>query len=279
MPTLTANRPSDVRDLHTVSDHPGDDDVVVTEAESSLSTSVDKALALLDVFENIDTSLGVSELARRAGLPKSTAFRLLAVLEQRQLVERQEARYRLGTRLFELGHRVSYCRPHSLRDTAVPFLGDLYELTHETVHLGVLDGADILYLEKLFGHQRVKAPSAVGARVPAYCSALGKALLAVSSPDSVSATLARGLEPRTGYTIVVPSMLQEELETVRDRGVAFDLEESGVGVNCVAAPIFARIGRVLGAVSVCGATARFNPHDYATSVVQVARGIGHAIAA
>ena len=266
MSTLTATR------------HDSDEEVL-EEVESSLSTSVGKALALLDAFEHIDTSLGVSELARRTRLPKSTAFRLLAILEQRQLVERQGTRYCLGTRLFELGHRVSYCRPRSLRDSAVPFLSDLYELTHETVHLGVLDGADVLYLEKLFGHQRVKAQTAVGARVPAYCSALGKALLAVSSPDAISATLARGLEPRTGYTIVVPAMLQQELDTIRIRGLAFDREESSVGVNCVAAPIFARNGRVLGAVSVCGATGRFNPHDYAGSVLQVARGIGNAIAA
>jgi DNA-binding IclR family transcriptional regulator len=271
MPTLTATRPSTVEET---------DDLDVAEVESSLSTSVGKALALLDAFENIDTSLGVSELARRTHLPKSTAFRLLAILEQRQLVERQGTRYCLGTRLFELGHRVSYCRPRSLRDSAVPFLSDLYELTHETVHLGVLDGTDVLYLEKLFGHQRVKAPSAVGARVPAYCSALGKALLAVSEPDATQAALARGLQPRTGYTIIAPTLFTQELDTVRTRGgIAFDREESSVGVNCVAAPIHARNGRLLGAVSVCGPTGRFNPHDYASSVLQVARGIGNAIAA
>ena len=278
MSTLNATRPCSVHKLRK-NDVDGGDDAVLTEAESSLSTSVGKALALLDAFEHIDTSLGVSELARRTHLPKSTAFRLLAILEQRQLVERQGTRYRLGTRLFELGQRVSYCRPRSLRDNAVPFISDLYELTHETVHLGVLDGSDVLYLEKLFGHQRVKAPSAVGARVPAYCSALGKALLAMSEPDALNTTLARGLEPRTGYTIVVPSMLTQELQAVRARGVAFDREESSVGVNCVAAPIFARNGRLLGAVSVCGATGRFNPHDYAAPVLQAARGIGSSIAA
>jgi DNA-binding IclR family transcriptional regulator len=278
MSTLTAIRTSAAREPHTKTAD-DTDDAILTEAESSLSTSVGKALALLDAFEHIDTSLGVSELARRTHLPKSTAFRLLAILEQRQLVERHGTRYCLGTRLFELGHRVSYCRPRSLRDSAVPFISDLYELTHETVHLGVLDGTDVLYLEKLFGHQPVKAPSAVGARVPAYCSALGKAMLAVSEPDALNATFARGLEPRTGYTIVVPSMFTQELETVRARGIAFDREESSVGVNCVAAPIFARNGRLLGAVSVCGASGRFNPYDYAGSVLHAARGIGNAIAA
>ncbi|MGD9995673.1 MAG: IclR family transcriptional regulator [Ilumatobacteraceae bacterium] len=275
MPTLTVPHPNST---HVTADA-ADVEAAVAEGESSLSTSVGKALALLDAFENIDTSLGVSELARRTHLPKSTAFRLLAILEQRQLVERQGNRYCLGSRLFELGHRVSYCRPRSLRDSAVPYMSDLYELTHETVHLGVLDGTDVLYLEKLFGHQRVKAPSAVGARVPAYCSALGKAMLAASEPNAIGAALVRGLEPRTGYTIIAPALFTEELATVRTRGIAFDREESSVGVNCVAAPIHARNGRLLGAVSVCGPTGRFNPQDYVGAVLQVARGIGNSIAA
>ncbi len=248
-------------------------------ADGSLGTSVGKALALLDAFEHIDTSLGVSELARRTGLPKSTAFRLLAILEQRRLVERQGNRYCLGTRLFELGHRISYCRPRSLRDSALPFLTDLYSVTGETVHLGVLNGTDVLYLEKLFGHQPVAAPSAVGGRVPAYCSGIGKALLAFSGPDAIQDVLTRGLTPRTGYTIVVPSLFIAELSRVRTEGVAFDHEESKVGINCVAAPIFARAGRLLGAVSVCGATGRFDAHKYAGVVVRAAQGIGNTIAA
>jgi len=249
------------------------------ETETSLGTSVGKALALLDAFEHIDTSLGVSELGRRTGIPKSTAFRLLAILEQRQLIERQGTRYCLGTRLFELGNRVSYCRPRSLRDTALPYLGDLYELTHETVHLAVLDGTDVLYLEKLFGHHQVKAPSTVGGRVPAYCSAIGKALLAWSEPDRVAATLSRGLLPRTGYTIVTPTLFVDELTNVRKQGVAFDREESNIGGNCVAAAIFARSGRLVGGISVCGPTGRFSPNVIAGSVLRAARDIGGTIAA
>ena len=242
-------------------------------------TSVGKALSLLDAFEQIDTSLGVSELARRTGIPKSTAFRLLAILEERQLIERQGTRYCLGKRLFELGNRVSYCRPRSLRDLSLPYLGDLYELTHETVHLAILDGTDVVYLEKLFGHQPVKSPSVVGGRVPAYCSAIGKALLAWSDPECVQATLSRGLAPRTGYTIVVPSQFREEITTVRSRGVAFDREESSLGLTCVGSPILSRSGRLVGGISVCGPTSRFEPSTSAGAVVQAARGIGASIAA
>ncbi len=250
-----------------------------TDDDHSLGTSVGKALALLDAFESLDTSLGVSELARRTGIPKSTAFRLLAILEQRQLVERENTRYCLGKRLFELGNRVSYCRPRSLRDTALPYISDLYELTHETVHLAVLDGTDVLYVEKIFGHQQVKAPSTVGGRVPAYCSAIGKALLAWSDAAKVEATVARGLKPRTGYTIVTPGRLVDELKVIRSQGVAYDREESNLGINCVASPIVSRSGRLIGGISVCGGAARFVPNTVAGAVAQAARGIGAAFAA
>lgn len=255
--------------------------VVSTELAADLAdnpgTSVGKALSLLDAFGHLDVSLGVSELARRTGIPKSTAFRLLAILEQRHLVERHGTRYLLGKRLFELGNRVSFCRPRSLRDNALPFLGDLYEFTHETVHLAILEGTDVLYLEKLFGHRQVRAPSAVGGRVPAYCSAVGKALLAMGPPETVRATLDRGLAARTGYTIVDPGMFKSELAAIREKGIAFDREESNIGVTCVAAPIVTRAGRVVGAVSICGPTGRFSPTEHANAVTQAVRGIGRAV--
>lgn len=241
-------------------------------------TAVGKALALLDAFDFVHMSMGVSELSRRTGIPKSSAFRLLAILEQRKLIERQGTRYILGQRLFELGNRVSFCRPRSLRDLALPFLSDLYELTHETVHLAILEGTDVLYLEKLFGHQQVRAPSAVGGRVPAYCSAIGKALLSASDKEKIEEVLKSGLTPRTGYTIVDSSMFLEELQLVRTKGIAFDREESKIGVNCVASPILSRAGRLVGAVSICGPTGRFSPNACAGAVVQVARGIGQIVA-
>lgn len=254
-----------------------DDAALVDAIDDSPGTSVGKALALLEAFETIDVSLGVSELARRTGIPKSTAFRLLAILEQRQLIDRQGTRYMLGKHLFELGNRVSFCRPRSLRDISLPYLSDLYELTHETVHLAILEGTDVLYLEKLFGHRQVRAPSMVGGRVPAYCSAIGKALLSASDAETKQAVLERGLTPRTGYTIVIESLFEEELHAVRDRGVAFDHEESTVGVNCVASPVITRTGRLAGAVSICGPTGRFSPTAVAGAVEQAARAIGLAV--
>jgi len=127
-----------------------------------LDTSVGKALTVLDVFLGEGTLLGVSQIAARAQLPKSTTHRLLAVLVEHGYVERVDARYRLGRAIFELGNMVSDCRPRSLRSIAMPYMTNLYEASHATVNLAVLDGSDVLYVEKIYGHRAVDLPSRVG---------------------------------------------------------------------------------------------------------------------
>jgi IclR family transcriptional regulator, KDG regulon repressor len=240
---------------------------------NELSTSVGKAMALLAAFDRA-APIGVSELARKADLPKSTAFRLLAVLEQWQLVERVDTRYRLGTKLFELGNRVAYCCPHGLREVAHPFLEELHEATHEIVHLAVLVDYDVLYLEKVFGHNPVRSPSHVGGRVPAHCSAIGKAIMAFGEPEYVERLLASRLERRTPYTIVEARLLREELESIRKSGVAFDREGARLGLSCVAAPIRDRRGQAVAGLSISGATTRFDPGRYASYIRRVAASIG-----
>lgn len=253
-------------------------DRVAADRGADPSTSVAKALSLLNAFEGAE-SIGVSELSRRAGLHKSTAFRLLSILEQWSLVERNGSRYRLGTKLFELGNRVSYCSPRGLRDTALPYLAELYSVTRETVHLAVLDGTEVLYLEKLYGHNQANSPSYVGGRIQAHCSALGKAMLAHGDADVVERLLTIPLPPRTPYTIVLPQLLDRELGETRQRGTAIDREEATIGLTCVAAPIRSRRGRVVGAVSISGATGRFDPAAYSSTVSRAAEDIGRRIAA
>ena len=244
---------------------------------SQLGTSVGKAMALLTAFDRA-APIGVSELARKSDLPKSTAFRLLAVLEQWQLVERVGTRYRLGTKLFELGNRVAYCCPRGLREVAHPFLEELHEATHETVHLAVLVDYDVLYLDKVFGHNPVRSPSYVGGRVPAHCSAIGKAMIAFGEPDLVERLLTSHLERRTPYTIVQTRVLWEELQSIRQDGVAFDREEARIGLSCVAVPIRNRRGDAVAGVSISGATPRFEPEHYVSSLRRVAASIGDRLA-
>ncbi|MGK5113228.1 IclR family transcriptional regulator [Geodermatophilus sp. CPCC 205506] len=241
-------------------------------------TSVSKALQLLDAFRLAGPSLGVSELARRAGVPKSTAFRLLAYLEQGGYVERTGTDYRLGWRLFELGNRVHHCRPRGLRDLALPYLSELYVSTGNVVHLGVLEGNDVVYLEKIHGHRAVRTPTTVGGRMPAACVGLGKAILAFGDAGTARRVVSAGLERRTPYSIAEPGRFLNELGRVRTNGIAFDREEAALGLTCVAAPILVD-GRAVAAISVSGSTTRFNPSVNAAHVRRAAAQISAEYAA
>lgn len=246
--------------------------VLALDSTDRRDTSIGKALALLEAFSGEVPSMGVSELARRAGVPKSTAHRLLCFLEGSGYVERVGTNFRLGRRLFELGNSIAFCRPRGLRDVALPYLTDLYERTHQVVHLAVLDGTDVLYLEKLFGHRQVRTPSHVGGRVPATCCGLGKALLAFGDPAAVDAAIAAGLRPRTPYTLASETLFRAELAHIRRDGVAYDREEVALGLTCVAAPI-RKHGATIAAVSLAGPSGAFDPTQHAAAVRRAAVAI------
>jgi DNA-binding IclR family transcriptional regulator len=234
--------------------------------------SVTKALQLLDAFRHAGPTLGVSEIARLAGVPKSTAFRLLAYLEQSGFVEREGRDYVLGRHLFELGNSVPLCRPRGLRDVAAPHLSQLFVKTGKVVHLAVLEGTDIVYVEKIYGHDTVPVPTAVGSRMPAACSSLGKAMLAFSDRDTIRRVLEDGLAPRTRYSIAEPARFLQELRRVHRDAVAFDREEVQLGLVCTASPILVD-GRAVAAVSVAGQATRFNPAAVANDVRRAAEAI------
>jgi DNA-binding IclR family transcriptional regulator len=228
---------------------------------------VDKAVSLLACFGDAGGDLGVSELARRAGLSKSTAFRLLGMLERNGVVDRVGRRYRLGGWLHELRDRV-HAAHEQLRDTLIPFLTDLYELTHETVNLAALHGTDAVYLAKLYGHRHVPSPSRIGAGFPAHCTAVGKVLLAYDDA-ALREVLRSDLRSLTPNTIIDPGRLAIELASVRRVGVAYDREESTFGLSCVAVPVLGRAGRAVAAISVSVPTSRLNPRGQALVLRQV----------
>ena len=216
--------------------------------------AIDKAVSLLLAFgDQSSAGVGVSELARRAALSKSTAFRVLGMLERNGVVERVGRQYRLGARLDQLGRDV-YSRQHErVRDLLIPFLGELYERTHQTVHLGALHGTDVVYLGKLYGHRRPPCPSRIGGRIPAHATAIGKALLA-HDPDACEHALNGTLQRLTRATIVDPINLAAELDRVRRTGVAYDREEVQQGLHCVAVPVLSNGGRPIAALSVSVST-------------------------
>ena len=214
-----------------------------------------KALALLDAFSGRSKVLGVTDLAQRADVAKSTAHRLLSVLVTNGYLVRVGDRYCLTEHMFEIGNQVRSCRPGGVRERAMPYLTELFAQTRQTVHLAVLSGTEVLYLEKLFGHDTPRIPTIVGGRRPAYATALGKAMLAYSDPAIVEATLNQQRRPYTPRTIVSAEGVTRSLQRVTDTGLAADHEESLRGVNCVAAPVLDPVtGTPLAAISLCSAS-------------------------
>lgn len=245
---------------------------------ASAQTAVDKALVLLKSLAELDGEIGVSELARRTDLTKSTAFRLLGILQRNDLVERVGSNYRLGSQLFHMGSRVYGTTPLVLRERLTPHLADLYEVTHETVHLALLHGTDIVYVNKLHGHRATRSPSRIGARLPAYCTGVGKALLAFDH-NAAEAAIAAGLTARTAYTRTDPDAFRAELRHIRRDGIAYDHQEAAPGLTCVAVPIMGSAGRPVAALSVAGPTHRFDPARFASALRRVAYEAGRAMSA
>lgn len=222
-----------------------------SDAERCRDTMAERTLAVLRAFSSRSV-LGVSDVAVLAQLPKSTAHRLLTVLTQAGYVARVDDRYCLSGRTFELGNLVTACRPNGLRNQAVPFMTELFAQTGQAVHLAVLDCADVLYVEKIFGHSSAKCPTWVGARRPAYTTALGKVLLAQRDPADIEQVIAGiRFHRHTPYTIASRPRLEQALAQVREDGWAVDFEESVPGVSCIAAPVLnLRTNVVVAALSV-----------------------------
>lgn len=234
-----------------------------------------RTLRVIEAFGSADTTLSLADLSARTELPKSTVHRIAHGLVERGWLERVDEQYALGIRLFELGQRVQLQR-FDLHEIAIPFMEDLYEATHEIVNLGILDGSDVVYLAKISGHRRVPIPTRLGGRLPAHCTALGKAMLAFSATDVRDTNRPAALAARTPHSITDPGNLETELAAIKRDRTAIDREELIVGVVCVAAPVF-RDDLVVAAVSVTGPKARIDPLRIAPAVQTAARGISRRL--
>lgn len=230
-----------------------------------------KATAVLMSFTVDDHGVRFTEVQRRTGLPKSTLHRLLREMVSLRLLDLEDGRYRLSGQLFELGMRASVER--DLIEVAMPFLEDLYERTHEVVHLGVREGTEVVYVAKLTGHRPVRSPSRLGGRMPLHATAIGKALLA-HAPAEIRHLVLTGPMPRlAARTVIAPAMLSAQLEQVVESGIAYENEESAPGLSCVAAPVFDSGDRAVAAVSVTGTVGLMRPAQVATPLRAAAAGI------
>jgi len=226
-----------------------------------------RAAALLDAFDDEHRELTLAALVGRSGLPRSTAHRMATQMVALGWLDKPGGRYRIGNRLFALSGLAPV--RHTLREAVLPFLQDLYEATRTTVQLGVLDGDRVLIVEKITGHRRMPMLTQVGGQIPAYCSSLGRCILAHSDAAVVDAVLAAELPARTPRTLTDPAAIRHEIAAVRERGYAFDHEEGNAGVSCIGAPIFGPLGEIVAALSVTGPTAVVRP-DRLTSAVRMA---------
>jgi DNA-binding IclR family transcriptional regulator len=242
--------------------------------EAAVGGSQDKsvlsrAAAILDAFKVDPPVVSLSELSCRSGLPKSTVHRLAEQLLALGWLERVTGGYRVGMRLFEVGELAGQC--NRMRDSALPHLRKLATTTLWAIHLAVLDRNEVVYLDKIPAKE-VDIPSRTGGRMPAYCTGLGKAMLAYEGDEGIERVIAAGLDRRTSKTLTSPDEFRQDLELIRRTGVAYDDEESCPGIACVAAPIRGS-GRAIGAVSVTGFSRDFRFREMEVAVRQTAANI------
>jgi DNA-binding IclR family transcriptional regulator len=238
---------------------------------------LDRALALLEVLAHQGPDLTLVQISEKLKLHKSTAHRLIMVLERHRLIEKNSntGKYRLGLKLFELGTKA--IGQLDLRERARPFLERVVLDTGETVHLCVYDDGEVVYLDKVEPARSVRLASSVGRRNPAYCTAVGKAILAfLPEPQVESAAQKHGFRQLTRRTISNMLELKAELARVRETGYAVDHEENEEGVCCVGAPVWGFSQHPIAAISVSGPTFRMTPEKLpvvAQSVVAVANAL------
>jgi len=236
-----------------------------------------KALELLGAFSFREPRLSLAELAEKTGIPRATAFRLLSTLEQSGFLAKAHGAYQLGIKCFVLGNIVA--GGLDLRETAHPHLVALRDATRETTQIAILDHWQVVYLERMLsplpvGFMRSRA----GAILPAYCTGLGKTLLAFRPEAEVAAWAATqkftALTPRT---ITSARRLLKELRVIRERGYALDEEEREKGVWCIAAPIRSHTGEVVAAISVAGPSQRMPKELVGSDVAAAVLGAADAI--
>jgi IclR family transcriptional regulator, KDG regulon repressor len=242
---------------------------------------LDRALSIIDALTKVRSDAGLAELAEQVKLHKSTAHRLLSILERHRIVERdsETGRYRLGLRLFELG-TIAMDR-FNIRDRARPYLETLLEEGNETVHLCALDSGEVLYLDKIEPARSVRMASRIGRRNPVHSTAVGKAILA-HLPESEQDRILEmhELHRVTPKTITSISELKAEFKPIRERGYALDNEETELGLRCIGAAVLDHSGRPVAAISLSAPSFRLTMDKVpavAGSVVRVTRALSEEL--
>ena len=262
----------------------------VSETGTGTSQSLERGLAILSAFDSERPLIGVSELSRELSLSRSTAHRYIATLAQLGYLQQDpdSKRYRLGPKVLDLGF--SAINSMDVREISAPHLRRLSDETGHTVNLAILDGIDVVYIERCRtaqpGQRDIDLNLHVGARLPAYCTAMGKALLAFVSEDRREELIGRiDFVVRGPNTITDADAFRVELARIRAAGIAVNDEELAYGLRSIAAPIHAHSGEVLAALNLAihrtmgsmdELIARFGPAVKKTAD-EISLGMGHRL--
>jgi IclR family acetate operon transcriptional repressor len=247
------------------------------EGPASAVLSAGKALSIVEVLLQASAPLSAREIGERRGINRTTAHRLLNTLIHQGWVERHAAGgYQLSVKFLALAHVSTQVR--SFLAEIRPALAPLSELARETVHVGVLDGFDIVHVDKIESLEHVGISSRIGARGVAHRTGLGKALLAASQDEFVAAYIEQGTHREPPFTVAAAEPVWAAVRQTREAGYSLDDEEDSVGVRCIGVAVRGAGGKPLFAISVTGPSPRFTravSEHIAPTLVAVARRLSH----
>ncbi|MYN12437.1 helix-turn-helix domain-containing protein [Pusillimonas sp. TS35] len=225
-----------------------------------MNNTLIKGLQVVEFLAHSDRQQSLTDIANNLGLAKSNVHRLLQALSELKYVIRDDVTggYSASIKLWELGSAV--LSKLDLKRHAEQWMSTLMDQTGETVHLSVLDEDEVVYVHKIESDNPIRAYTQIGGRIPAYCVATGKAMLAYRS-DSMLQRIAGNLKPITPTTITSPKRFAQEIEKIRKQGYAVNRGEWREGVYGVAAPILDGSGQVIAAIGLSGPAARFRPQQ------------------
>lgn len=214
--------------------------------------SVDRTLKILEKVVNSDNGISVTEISNCLNIHKSTTHRLLSTLVYRGYIKKDGNNlYFPGIKLLEIGSLT--LNKSDMRQEIKPYLEKLMQITEETIHLGVLDNYEVIYIDKVESPHTIRMYSSVGKRAPVHCTGLGKTLLAFSEEETIEEFLSlKKLEKYTKNTITDPDKFKKHLKKIKDRGYAVDNQEHEDNINCISAPIFNHQGEAIAAFSISG---------------------------
>lgn len=244
--------------------------------------SIDRAIAILECFNEENKELRLSDISERLGLNKSTVHGIISTLKYHGFISQDDEtqKYRLGIRFIRFGDLV--VNSLNIRNVAMPVIVEVCNKIEETVHVAMLDGTDVVWIEKKECNKSIKTSTTIGARLPAYTTADGKIIISYQNKDKIKTYIPKRIPQHTKNTITNKADFIKKLEEMKQKGYAIDNEEFVEGIKCVAAPIFDHDGKVRFSLSTTGPAFRMKDDKIKELIViikeaanEISRRIGY----